>query len=39
MMVAIPTVTRYIENARKSSFLNIAQQYVNGARNIWRGSL
>lgn len=35
MMVAIPSMTRYIENARKSSFLNITQQYVNEARNMW----
>ena len=35
MIVAIPAVTRTIENTRKSSFITTAQNYVNGAKNLW----
>lgn len=35
MMVAIPAMTRYIENARKDTFLDTAKQYVNSVRNLW----
>ena len=35
MIVAIPAVTRTIENTRKSSFVTTAQNYVNGAKNLW----
>ncbi len=35
MMVAIPAMTRYIENSRKDTFLSTAKEYVNAARNMW----
>ncbi len=35
MMVAIPAMTRYIENARKDTFIDTAKQYVNSVRNMW----
>ena len=35
MMVAIPTVSRTIENSRKDTFLDTANQYVNGVKNMW----
>ena len=35
MMVAIPSVTRTIENSRKDSFVDIAKSYANAARNMW----
>ena len=35
MMVAIPTVSRTIENSRKDTFLDTAKSYVNGAKNMW----
>lgn len=35
MMVAIPAMTRYIENARKDTFMDTAKQYVNSVRNLW----
>ena len=35
MMVAIPSVTRVIENSRKDSFVDIAKSYANAARNMW----
>ena len=35
MMVAIPGMTRYIENSRKDTFLSTAKEYVNAARNMW----
>ena len=33
MMVAIPSVSRTIENARRDTFANIAHEYVNAIRN------
>ena len=35
MMVAIPAMTRDIENARKDTFMDTAKQYVNSVRNLW----
>lgn len=35
MMVAIPAMTRYIENSRKDTFMNTAKEYVNSVRNLW----
>lgn len=35
MMVAIPTVSRTIENSRKDTFLDTVKQYVAGAKNMW----
>lgn len=35
MMVAIPAVTRTIENSRKDTFLDVAKQYVNSAKTLW----
>lgn len=35
MLVAIPTVSRTIENSRKDTFIDTVKQYVNGAKNMW----
>lgn len=35
MMVAIPAMTRYIENSRRDTFLSTAKEYANSARNMW----
>ena len=35
MMVAIPSVTRTIENSRKDTFVDIAKSYANAARTQW----
>ena len=35
MMVAIPSVTRTIENSRKDSFVDIAKSYGNAVRTLW----
>lgn len=35
MMVAIPTVSRTIENSRKDTFIDTVKSYVNGAKNMW----
>ena len=35
MMVAIPTVSRTIENSRKDTFIDTVGQYVNGVKNMW----
>lgn len=35
MMVAIPAVTRTIENSRKDTFLDVAKQYANAAKTLW----
>ena len=35
MMVAIPTVSRTIENSRKDTFVDTMKSYVNGAKNMW----
>ena len=35
MMVAIPAVTRTIENSRKDTFVDIAKAYVNAVRTSW----
>ena len=35
MMVAIPSVTRTIENSRKDTFVDIAKSYANAARTLW----
>ena len=33
MMVAIPNVTRTIENSRRDTFADVAQSYINSVRN------
>lgn len=33
MMVAIPAVSRIIENSRRDSFVNISKEYINTVRN------
>ena len=35
MVVAIPTVSRTIENTRRDMFLDTAKQYVNGVKTMW----
>ena len=35
MMVAIPTISRVIENARKDTFVDSAKAYANTVRNMW----
>ncbi len=35
MIVAIPAVTRTIENTRKDTFVNTVQNYVNGLQTMW----
>lgn len=35
MVVAIPAVSRTIENSRKDTFINTAKEYVAGAKNMW----
>lgn len=35
MMVAIPAVSRTIENSRKDTFLDVAKQYANSAKTLW----
>ena len=35
MLVAIPAVSRTIENARKNTFITTAQTYVEAVRNEW----
>ena len=33
MIIAIPSVTEYIQSSRKQAYVNIALQYIDGARN------
>ena len=35
MIVAIPAITRTIENARKDTFIDTVKQYVNGVKTMW----
>lgn len=35
MIVAIPAVTRTIENSRKDTFIDTVKQYVNGTKTMW----
>ncbi len=35
MIVAIPAVTRTIENSRKDTFVNTVQNYVGGLKTMW----
>ena len=35
MMVAIPSVTRTIENSRKDTFVDIAKSYGNSVQTLW----
>ncbi len=35
LMVAIPAMTRYIENSRKDTFISTSKEYVNAVRNMW----
>lgn len=35
MMVAIPAMTRYIENSRKDTFIDTIKNYTNSVRNMW----
>ena len=35
MMVAIPAISRTIENTRRDTFMNTAQNYISAARTMW----
>lgn len=35
MMVAIPAISRVIENSRKDTFVDIAKSYANSAKTLW----
>ena len=35
MLVAIPAVSRTIENTRRDTFMNTAKEYVNSAKTLW----
>ena len=35
MMVAIPAVSRTIENSRKHTFMDIAKSYANSVKTMW----
>ena len=35
MMVAIPAVSRTIENSRKDTFMDVAKSYANSVKNLW----
>ena len=35
MMVAIPSISRVIENSRKDTFVDIAKSYANVAKTLW----
>ena len=35
MMVAIPAVSRTIENSRKDTFVDVAKQYSNSVKTMW----
>ena len=35
MMVAIPTVSRTIENSRKDTFIDMVRQYTSSVQNMW----
>ena len=37
MMVAIPTVSRTIENSRKDTFIDTAKKYADSAKAMWSG--
>lgn len=37
MMVAIPTVSRTIENSRKDTFIDTAKKYADSAKTMWMG--
>jgi len=34
MIIAIPSVTKYISDSRKSAYVNIAKELISGARNM-----
>ena len=35
MLVAIPAISRVIENSRKDTFVDIAKSYANAAKTLW----
>ena len=35
MMVAIPSISRVIENSRKDTFVDIAKSYANATKTLW----
>lgn len=35
MVVAIPAISRTIENTRRDNFLDTAKQYANGVKTLW----
>ncbi len=37
MIIAIPSVTRYISDSRKSAYVDTAKEIIGGARNIVNG--
>ena len=34
MIIAIPSVTKYINDSRKSAYIDTAKQIISGARNL-----
>lgn len=37
MMVAIPTISRTIENSRKDPFIDTAKKYADSSKTMWSG--
>ena len=37
MMVAIPTISRTIENSRKDTFVDMIKNYVSSVKTMWVG--
>ena len=37
MIIAIPSVTRYISDSRKNAYVDTAKEIIGGARNIVNG--
>lgn len=35
MLVAIPAISRVIENSRKDTFVNVAKDYANSVKTLW----
>lgn len=35
MLIAIPSITRAIENSRKDTFIDIAKSYANAVKTLW----
>lgn len=37
MLVAIPAITKYIENSKKKTYVNTVKEYVNAVKNAYNG--